>query len=128
MIPGMIHEELSGKILGAAMKVLNELGPGLDEKLYERALVLELKSQGHHVDAQRAFPVYYAGELLGSLVPDTIVDGLVIADPNVVETFTETHIRQMIGYLVITKLKLALLLNFKHARLQWKRVVRDPNE
>ncbi len=124
----MIHEELSGKIIGAAMAVLNELGPGLDEKLYERALVIELRRQGHTVESQKAHSVYYGGELIGTLVPDAIVDGLVIADPKVVEVFTDTHLRQMIGYLAITKLKLALLLNFKHAKLQWKRVIRESNE
>ena len=121
----MIHEDLSGKIIGAAMAVLNELGPGLDEKIYERALVIELRKRGHLVEQQRAFPVHYSGELVGTLVPDTIVDGLVIADPKVVEAFSDSHIRQMIGYLAITKLTLALLLNFKHARLEWKRVVRE---
>lgn len=124
----MIHEELSGRIIGAAMSVLNELGPGLDEKLYERALVIELRRRGHMVEQQRAFPVHYGGEMIGTLIPDTIVDGLVIADPKVVETFSETHLRQMIGYLAITRLQLALLLNFKHARLQWKRVVREAHE
>jgi len=54
-----------------------------------------------------------------------IVDDLVIADPKVVEAFNETHVRQMIGYLAITKLKLALLLNFKHVKLEWKRIVRE---
>ena len=107
------------------MAVLNELGPGLDEKIYERALVIELRKHGHLVESQRAFPVHYSGELVGTLVPDTIVDGLVIADPKVVEAFNDTHLRQMIGYLAITKLQLALLLNFKHVRLQWKRVVRE---
>jgi len=121
----MIHEELSGKIIGAAMAVLNELGPGLDEKLYERALVIELRKGGHKVDRQKSFPVHYAGELIGTLVPDTIVDDLVIADPKVVEAFTETHVRQMSGYLAITRPQLALLLNFKHAKLQWKRIVRE---
>jgi GxxExxY protein len=121
----MIHEELSGKMIGAAMAVLNELGPGLDEKIYERALVIELRKRGHVAEQQRAFPVHYSGELVGTLVPDAIVDGLVIADPKVVEAFSDTHVRQMIGYLAITKLKLALLLNFKHAKLQWKRVVRE---
>jgi GxxExxY protein len=121
----MIHEELSGAIIGAAMAVLNELGPGLDEKIYERALVIELRRRGHDVEQQKAFAVHYSGELVGTLIPDTIVDGLVIADPKVVETFGDTHVRQMIGYLAITKLKLALLLNFKHARLQWKRIVRE---
>ncbi len=121
----MIHEELSGKIIGAAMTVLNELGPGLDEKLYERALVIELRRRGHGVDQQKSFPVHYAGELIGSLVPDAIVDGLVIADPKVVEAFNESHVRQMIGYLAITRLELALLLNFKRSKLEWKRVVRE---
>jgi GxxExxY protein len=121
----MIHEELSGNIIGAAMAVLNELEPGLDEILYERALIIELRKRGHLVDQQKSFPVHYSGELIGTLIPDSIVDGLVIADPKVVESFSETHTRQMIGYLAVTKLKLALLLNFKHAKLQWKRVVRE---
>lgn len=121
----MIHEKLSGEIIGAAMAVLNELGPGLDEKLYERALMIELRQRGHSVVQQKSFPVHYAGQLIGSLVPDLIVDGLVIADPKVAESFSDTHIRQMIGYLTITRLKLALLLNFKHSKLQWKRVVRE---
>lgn len=121
----MIHEELSGDIIGAAMRVLNEVGPGLDEKLYERALVIELRKREHTVDQQKSHPVHYSGELIGHLIPDLIVDEVVIADPTVVEAFTETHIRQMIGYLAITKLKLALLLNFKHAKLDWKRIVRE---
>jgi GxxExxY protein len=124
----MIHEELSGKIIGAAMAVLNELGPGLDEKLYERALMIELRRHGHKIDQQKSFPVHYSGELIGTLVPDLMVDDLVIVDPKVVEAFNDTHLRQMIGYLAITKLKLALLLNFKHAKLQWKRVVREAEE
>ena len=121
----MIHEKLSGAIIGAAMTVLNELGPGLDEKLYERALVIELRNGGHKVDQQKSFPVHYAGQMIGNLTPDTIVDDLVIADPKVAESFSETHVRQMIGYLAITKLQLALLLNFKHAKLEWKRIVRE---
>ena len=54
----MIHQELSGKIIGVAMKVLNELKPGLDEKLYERAMIIELKRRGHVVSVQHSFPVY----------------------------------------------------------------------
>ena len=120
----MIHEDVSGKIIGAAMEVLNELNPGLDEKLYERALSLELKNRGHVVSVQRSFPVWYRGELIGNLVPDLIVDNAIIVDPKVVACFTETHVAQMIGYLNITGLDLALLINFKNARLEWKRVLR----
>jgi len=120
----VIHEELSGKIIGAAMEVLNELKPGLDEKLYERALIIELNYGGHIITAQRSFPVSYRGELIGNLIPDLIVDNAVIVDPKVVSCFTDTHMAQMIGYLNITNLDLALLMNFKNARLEWKRVLR----
>ena len=120
----MIHEKLSGEIIGAAMEVLNELKPGLDEKLYERAMIIELKRRGHVVSVQRSYPVVYHGELIGNLIPDLIVDDTVIVDPKVVACFTETHVAQMIGYLNITGLELALLINFKNARLEWKRVLR----
>ena len=123
----MIHEALSGKIIGAAMKVLNELRPGLDEKLYERAMIMELKHRGHTVSVQSSFPVSYRGELIGNLIPDLIVDNAVIVDPKVVSCFADTHVAQMIGYLNIKRLELALLLNFKNARLEWKRVLRSQN-
>src|SRR5436190_15015294 len=120
----MIHEHLSGEIIGSAMEVLNELKPGLDEKLYERALTIELTQRGHIVSVQRSFPVSYQGQLIGDLIPDLIVDNAVIVDPKVVACFSETHVAQMIGYLNITGLDLALLINFKNARLEWKRVLR----
>lgn len=119
----LVHKDLSESIIGAAMTVLNELRPGLDEKLYERALVIELQARGHLVDAQRQFPVFYREQPIGVLVPDLIVDDLVIVDCKVVTAFNDTHMAQMIGYLNITNLQLALLLNFKNARLDWKRVV-----
>jgi GxxExxY protein len=118
-----IHRELAHDIVGAAMVVLNTLRPGLDEKLYENALVIELVKRGHRVEQQKAFPVSYDGHMIGRLVPDLIVDDLVIVDPKVAETFNESHLAQMLGYLSITGLSLALLINFKHARLEWRRVV-----
>lgn len=121
---GLIHEALSEDILGAAMAVLNELKPGLDEKLYENALVIELLERGHSVNQQKVFQVGYKGREIGRLIPDLIVDDLVIADPKVVSAFNENHLAQMTGYLALTGLRLALLLNFKYAKLQWKRVVR----
>lgn len=120
----LIYEKLSGEIIGAAVTVLNELKPGLDEKLYENALVIELTERGHSVKQQKVFEVEYKGRLIGTLVPDLIVDDLVIADPKVVSAFNDTHLAQMTGYLAITRLRLALLLNFKHAKLEWKRIVK----
>ena len=108
------------------MAVLNELKPGLDEKLYENALVIELIERGHKIEQQREYPVYYRGHFIGKLVPDLIVDGTVIADPKVASAFNESHIAQMLGYLNISGLEVALLLNFKEATLDWKRVVAGP--
>jgi GxxExxY protein len=124
----MKHEDITKAIIGAAMAVLNELKPGLDEKLYENALVIELVARGHTVEQQREYPVHYKGHFIGKLVPDLIVDGRVIADPKVVSAFNDTHIAQMLGYLNITGLEVALLLNFKEATLTWKRVVRGNQE
>ena len=124
----MIHRELSKSIIGAAMTVLNTLRPGLDEKLYENALVIELVARGHTVEQQRKFPVHYRGHFIGKLVPDLIVDGKVIADPKVVSAFNDTHVAQMLGYLNITGLEVAMLLIFKESTLTWKRVVRGYKE
>jgi len=121
----IIYGELSGKIIGVAMQVLNELKPGLDEKLYERAMVIELRRRGHAVEAQREFPVFYRDQPIGHLTPDLIIDDAIVVDPKVVSAFNEAHVAQMIGYLTISGLELALLLNFKSARLEWKRVVRQ---
>lgn len=119
-----IHKELSEGIIGAAMTVLNKLRPGLKEKAYENALVIELRKRGHNIEQQRVFDVFYDRIIVDTLVPDLIVDGKVIVDPKCVTDFTETHYAQMIGYLAITGLRLALLLNFKDTRLRWKRIIR----
>lgn len=121
----MLHEDVTHAIIGAAIVVLNDLKPGLDEKHYENALAIELRDRGHVVEQQREFPVRYKGHLIGTLIPDMIVDGKVIADPKVVSAFNDTHVAQMLGYLAITELEVALLISFKEATLRWKRVMRD---
>jgi GxxExxY protein len=118
----MEFNELTENIIGAVHKVLFALKPGLDEKLYERALVIQLTKQGLRCDVQREFMVRYDGQHIGSLIPDLIVEDMVIVDPKVVTGFNENHLAQMLGYLNITGLKTALLLNFKYASLQIKRV------
>jgi GxxExxY protein len=70
------------------------------------------------------FPVHYKGQLAGTLVPDLIVNQLIIVDTNVVDRFNDAHTAQMPGYLTITELRVALLLNFNTAKLEWKRIVK----
>ena len=109
------------------MDVLNELRPGLDDPAAAGLRTRNdhrIERRGHSLSIQRAFPVFYRSELIGNLIPDLIVDDAVIVDPKVAACFTDTHVAQMLGYLNITGLDLALLLNFKNARLEWKRVLR----
>jgi len=118
-------KELTREIIGAAMEVLNELRPGQDERIYERALEVELGLRGISVVRQKQFPVNYKGVPVGTFIPDMIVGDAVIVDPKVVSEFHDQHVAQMLGYLAITGLEVALLLNFKHAKLEWKRVTRS---
>jgi len=114
--------ELTESIIGAAYAVLNTLKPGLDEKIYERALVIQLGKHGLRCDSQKQFQVYYEGQLVGTLIPDLIVEETIIVDTKVVSAFNDSHFAQILGYLNITGLKTGLLLNFKYSRLGIKRV------
>tara|TARA_R110002072_G_scaffold146075_1_gene292762 strand:- start:7787 stop:8158 length:372 start_codon:yes stop_codon:yes gene_type:complete len=120
----LLHEEVTEDIIGAAMAVLNELKPGLNEKIYERALIIELKSRGRQVECQKQYEIFYRGEKVGLLQPDLIVDNAVIVETKVVETFHDSHIAQVLGYLAITNLGVGLLINFSQPRLKWKRIVK----
>src|SRR2546428_3838423 len=102
----LIHRDLSRQIIGAAMEVLNELKPGQDERLYQRALAIELDLRGLRVTNEKQFPVSYKGHPIGTMIPDMLVNDLVIVDPKVVSMFTDTHTAQMLGYLAITGLDL----------------------
>lgn len=119
----MKWEDETSDIIGAAMVVLNELRPGLDEKLYENALVIELKERGRLVEQQARFPVRFRNIEIGTLIPDLIVDRKVIVDTKVVAEFNDAHISQMLGYLNITALDVAMLVSFKTAKLKWKRII-----
>ncbi|MCF7674006.1 MAG: GxxExxY protein [Akkermansiaceae bacterium] len=120
------HSELTGRIIAAATAVHSELRPGLDEVLYERAICIEFAERSIHFDQQKVFPAHYKTRYIGDLIPDLIVESKVIVDLKVVEAFNETHIAQMLGYLNITRLEVGLLINFKHAALQIKRIVNQP--
>lgn len=110
-------------LIGCAFAVLNELGHGLNEKLYENSLVVEFKRRGIAFDQQRRFEVRYQGEFVGEYIPDLITHGKVIVDTKTVERITDHERGQMLNYLRITKLPVGLILNFKHAKLEYERFV-----
>lgn len=110
-------------VTGCAMSVMNELGHGLREKTYERALCLELKFRGLNYDQQKIYPVYYRDEHIDEYIPDLVVGHTLIVETKTVEKITDVHIGQVINYLKITGLEVGLILNFKHPKLEWKKVV-----
>jgi len=111
------------KIIGFAFEVLNEVGHGLNEKIYENSLVVLFKQNEIAFDQQRRFPVFFRGVQVGEFAPDLIAFGAVVVDTKVVDQITDHERGQMLNYLRITKLRVGLILNFKHARLEWERVV-----
>jgi GxxExxY protein len=119
----LILKEETHAILGAAMAVLNELGHGFHEKPYENSLVIEFAQQGIPFIQQAAFPIRYKEHVVGEYIPDLIACGQVVVDTKVIESITDREVGQMMNYLKISRCPVGLILNFKHAKLQWKRVV-----
>jgi GxxExxY protein len=116
------HSDLTSEIIASAQTVHEDLRPGLDEVLYERALCIEFAERKINFVQQKVFAVKYKSHYIGNLIPDLIIDERVIVDLKVVEAFSDTHVAQMLGYLNITGLEIGLLINFKHSKLQIKRI------
>lgn len=104
------------------MAVLNEIGHGLREKTYERALCVEFSHKGIQYAQQRIYPVYYRGIHVDDYIPDLEVEGRVIVEIKTVEQISNEHIGQVLNYLRITKHKEGIILNFKHSKLEWRKV------
>jgi GxxExxY protein len=110
-------------ILGSAFEVLNEIGHGLPEKIYENGLAVLFRRKEIPFDQQRRFPVIFFGETIGEFIPDLLVFDSIIVDPKVIDQITDHERGQMLNYLRITRKRVALILNFKHPRLEWERMV-----
>ena len=111
------------KIIGFAFEVLNEVGHGLNEKIYENSLTVLFKLNNIVFDQQRRFPVHFRGVEVGEFVPDLIAFGSVIVDAKAIDRISDHERGQMLNYLRVTKLRVGLILNFKNARLEFERVV-----
>jgi len=111
------------RIIGFSFEALNEVGHGLNEKIYENSLTVLFKQNGIAFDQQRRFPVLFRGVEVGIFAPDLIAFGSVIVDTKVIDRITDHERGQMLNYLRITKLRVGLIINFKKARLEFERVV-----
>ena len=111
------------QIVGSAIEVLNMLGHGLVEKPYENALVVELRSRNIPVRQQPVFDVLYEEQKVGLFIPDLIAFDAVVVDAKVVDQITDHERGLILNYLRITQLRVGLILNFKHRKLEWERIV-----
>ena len=118
----MIQRELTDKILKAFYRVYNTLGYGFLEKVYENAMLLELRGMGLRCERQRPIAVYYRDQKVGEYFADLIVEDGVIIELKAAEGLVEEHEFQLINYLKATEIEVGLLLNFGK-KPQFKRKV-----
>jgi GxxExxY protein len=111
------------QIVGAAIEVLNTLGHSIVEKPYENALVVEFQLRGIPFRQQPIFDVFYKGNKVGVFVPDLVTFEAVVVDTKVIDKITDHERGLMLNYLRITNLRVGIILNFKHRKLEWERLV-----
>ena len=109
------------QVVGCAIEVLNTLGHGLVEKPYENALVVEFLLRRIPFQQQPSFDVLYKGHKIGLFVPDLAFNSLVV-DTKVIDQITDHERGLMLNYLRITALRVDVILNFKHSKLEWQRI------
>ena len=119
------NEHLIERVVGAVYEVANVLGAGFAEVLYERAMLRELELRGISVESQVRFPVFYKGRRVGDYVPDLLIERQLIVELKCAECFSNEHLAQCLNYLRAAKLHLALLVNFQHPKIEWRRVILD---
>ena len=121
-------EDLTYKVIGCAMRVHNQLGPGLKEAVYQRALSLEMEAVDLSFEAERPVEIFIDSTFVGLLYLDHLVeDQLVVEEKALSHLLTKEEIAQVITYLCATGLSVGLLLNFGRKRLEYKRIFPPKN-
>jgi GxxExxY protein len=118
------HKDLTYRIIGAAMRVQNKLGPGLKEAMYQRGLSLALEDDGLSFEAEKPLEVSLDGSRVGLLYLDHFVEGSVIVEEKAFShLLTREEVAQVITYLAVSNAPLGLLINFGRKRLEYKRIL-----
>lgn len=120
----MKEGDLSYQIIGCAMRVHSELGPGLHEKPYENALAIDFEEQNLAFNQQPMFPIFYHGKPVGHCTPDYVVMDEIVVECKSIGKIGDDEMGQILNYLRIANKKVGLILNFKNAKLEMKRVMR----
>lgn len=122
--PSIPHQDITYRIIGCAMRVHNRLGPGLREKMYQRALTAEMRTDGLEVSEEYEVDVYDDDVWIGKAYLDHWVENKVVVEVEAFPHFlTKTEIAQTIGYLAVTNAPVGLLINFGRKRLDHQRIL-----
>lgn len=116
------YSELTSKIIGSAMTVHTELGNGFQEVIYQRALSIEMASNGIHFSREFEMPVYYKQQQIGTRRVDFLVEKVIAVELKAIIQLEDVHLAQAINYLEAFDLEVGLLLNFGSKSLQFKRL------
>src|SRR6266498_987415 len=119
----LLFKEEVFQIVACAIEVLNTLGHGIVEKPYENALTVEFRLRKIPFRQQPTFEILYKGENVGLFIPDLIAFDAVIVDTKVIDRISDHERGLMLNYLRITNLRVGVILNFKHRKLEWERIV-----
>ncbi len=123
---GLKHEQITKSIIGCAFEVINELGAGFLESVYEKALLLVLRQKGLAVISQHPINVIFRGKSVGDFYADLFVEEKVIVELKTAKIITPEHQAQIINYLNATGIEVGILINFGSSKLEYKRFTRKP--
>ncbi|MFD1258932.1 GxxExxY protein [Mucilaginibacter terrae] len=119
------NSELTGKIIGCAMKVHSILGNGFQEVIYQRCLAIEMAKTDLLFAREMEMTIYYDGIEVGKRRVDFLVEGIIMVELKAVSQLEDVHLAQAINYLEVYKLETGLLINFGSRSLQVKRVTNE---
>jgi GxxExxY protein len=118
----MLYEELTGKIIAAAIEVHKRLGNGFQEVIYQRALAIEMSLKGLQFEREKEMDIFYRNERIGQRRADFFVEETIMVEIKAVINLEDVHLAQAINYLEAYNMEVGLLINFGSKSLQFKRV------
>ncbi|NDU91951.1 MAG: GxxExxY protein [Ferrovum sp.] len=122
------HEQLTKSVIGCAFEVINELGAGFIESVYEKAMLIALEQKGVETQSQQPIKVWFRGKCVGDYFTDLLVEKKVFVELKAVKAIAPEHQAQIINYLNATGIEVGLLINFGNPKLEYKRFTRNQIE
>ena len=119
----LLHERTTSRIIGAAFEVHDQLGYGFLERVYQRALQVELLRRGATAEIEKRIQVQYKGVVVGDYDADLIVDGCVAVEIKVAPQYDKRDEAQLLNELKATGIKVGMLINFGRGKVEYKRLV-----